>query len=217
MLVISPFWVYDKECDFIICHIAQEREEAYEHCSNCTAVSQYRLFCGSEHPCQRRSVYAVKMRAKSPMLQRHRTFFIVFPHQKQFFSHNGGSGNSHTTEAFPPIYQFKDPTKRADMTDAVYKNLNRSIDALKDSGVTVYLNFAPFCTEACMDTVTKEALDSYSKTLASKLHVVCISTQSKHDYAAKYFFEMFHMTQEGKTIRTKRLAEELNEQFKKEA
>ena len=67
-----------------------------------------------------------------------------------------------------------------------------------------------------MDTVTKEDLDAYSQAIASKLHVVCISTQSNHDYEAKYFFEMFHMTQEGKEIRTKRLAEEINAQIAKE-
>ena len=134
----------------------------------------------------------------------------------QFYDNNGDSPNSHTYEPFAPTYTFKSPTKREEMTSETYGKLNDVIHALNEYGVKVYLTFAPFCSEACSEEVTVEMLDEYSKTLAENLDVTCISTQSAHNYPMKYFFEMFHMTAEGRELRTEKLIQELNTQFDKE-
>ena len=136
--------------------------------------------------------------------------------QKQFYHAYGDEGNQHTQQDFASNYQFKSPTERTEMTDTVYQRINAAIDSLKNRGVTVYLSFAPFSTEACAGTVTDAMMDTYSTTLAQKLHAVCIASQSDHNYAKKYFYEMFHMTAEGKQVRTERLIAELNAQFAKE-
>lgn len=134
----------------------------------------------------------------------------------QFFYENGDLPHSCVYEPFAPTYVFKSPTEREEMTPEVYKAFNDSIHELNENEVKVYLSFAPFCTEACKDEVTANDLDAYSKSLADNLDVICISTQSSHDYPMEFFFEMFHMTAEGKQIRTEKLSQELNAQFDKE-
>lgn len=131
----------------------------------------------------------------------------------QFYSSNGDSGNSREYQAFPATYTFKDPTKREEMTAEVYARINAVIDLLKDNGIEVYLSFAPFCSEACAEEVTADMLSAYSESLAENLHVTCISSQADHDYAMNYFFEMFHMTSEGRQLRTTQLAKDLNGHF----
>lgn len=134
----------------------------------------------------------------------------------QFYDNNGDSTNTHVFEPFAPTYTFKSPTERKEMTTEVYKKFNDAIHMLNEKGVKIYLSFAPFCTEACNEEVTTEMLDAYSKTLADNLDVICISSQSAQNYPMKYFFEMFHMTAEGRKIRTEKLSQEINDQFDKE-
>lgn len=136
---------------------------------------------------------------------------------KQFYSENGDTpADKYEHQDFPATYTFISPVDHPDMTDSMYKQYNAVLDEMEKMGVTCYLSFAPFCTEACEGTVSDEMLDAYSDTFGEKLHAVKISNQSDHNYSKEYFFEMFHMTNEGKTVRTKQLIADLNAQFAKE-
>ncbi len=135
---------------------------------------------------------------------------------QQFYTDNGDVANGRTSVDFPSDYSYVSPLSHYDMSENIYQRYNAAIDALKEKGVTCYLSFAPFCAEACQTTVTNEMLDQYSSAFGDKLHAIRISDQSSYNFPKKYFFEMFHMTGEGKEHRTKQLIEDLNAQFEKE-
>ena len=92
-----------------------------------------------------------------------------------------------------------------------------AVDALNAKGVMCYLTFGPYCTEACEGEVTAQMLDEYSTAFGEKLNAIRISDQSSYNFPKQYFFEMYHMTREGRELRTEQLIEDLNAQFEREA
>lgn len=135
---------------------------------------------------------------------------------EQFYTNNGDTANYHEAEDFESNYSFSSPLYHYDMSERIYTDYNLAVDALNAKGVKCYLTFGPFCTEACEGEVTAEMLDEYSTTFGEKLNAIRISDQSSYDFPKGYFFEMYHMTQEGCELRTNQLIEDLNAQFEKE-
>lgn len=164
-------------------------------------VSMYRSFFSSL------SVFALAKQAEEESLM---------AASEQFYTYNGDTANNHQQEEFASNYSFTSPLYHYDMSELIYQQYNRIVDGLAEQGITCYLSFGPFCTEACEDEVTAEMLDEYSTEFGNRLHAIRISDQSSYDFPKEYFFEMYHMTQEGKELRTKQLIEDLNAQFEKE-